>query len=134
MDEPILLAAGALPLRITQLDYIETIKQQQVHYKLPHDISPEYLPEHTSRGDLPLLHGPIQGLLGISWMNATYNSLYYPGSVDDYLVLDNNLFSTEFPFNLFSLTHNTNTHPSVVVCYNQHLPSVAPLQNHLVGL
>jgi len=44
----------------------------------------------------------LHGLQGQTWRNAEYPSgLEYQGSIMDYAVADNNLFGTDFVFNLF---------------------------------
>jgi hypothetical protein len=46
---------------------------------------------------------PMHGLVGQTWKNARYAAKrMYQGEVDDYMLLDHQLFSTQFLFNLFA--------------------------------
>jgi hypothetical protein len=49
------------------------------------------------------------GLLGQTWMNKRYKSSLrvIDGEVDDYLVTDNDVFGTHFPFNRYGQTVNS---------------------------
>jgi len=47
---------------------------------------------------------PLHGLQGQTWRNVEYPSgLEYEGSINDYHIVDGNLFGTEFVFNQFKL-------------------------------
>jgi len=47
---------------------------------------------------------PLHGLQGQTWRNVEYPSgLEYEGSINDYHVVDGNLYGTEFVFNQFKL-------------------------------
>jgi len=47
---------------------------------------------------------PLHGLQGQTWRNVEYASgLDYEGSINDYHVVDGNLFGTDFVFNKFNL-------------------------------
>lgn len=46
---------------------------------------------------------PMHGLVGQTWKNARYPAKrMYQGEVDDYMLLDHHLFSTQFLFNLYA--------------------------------
>jgi len=45
---------------------------------------------------------PMHGLVGQTWKNARYPAKrFYEGEVDDYMMLDHTLFSSQFLFNLY---------------------------------
>jgi len=47
---------------------------------------------------------PLHGLQGQTWRNVEYPSgLEYEGSINDYHVVDDNLFGNDFVFNQFKL-------------------------------
>jgi len=51
---------------------------------------------------------PIHGLIGQTWRNIRYpENGAYEGTVDDYLILSNNIFDPVFPYSQFNQSHVT---------------------------
>ena len=68
------------------------------------------------------------GLIGQTWKRATYPTAlkYIEGDVDDYLILDDSVFGTNFVYNKFqSLNENGNSNGVIIRCNNSgHVESL----------
>jgi hypothetical protein len=75
---------------------------RDMHYL--HDSRPHAATKPAYLNDVTVYPSyPMHGLVGQTWKNARYAAKrMYQGDIDDYMLLDHQLFSTQFLFNLYA--------------------------------